>query len=68
MSQQTVLNLIKRSKTPLSCMQISQKLKLSPGTVNSNVRRLARYGEIRWKTENFKGYRRNVYFKQKKRL
>jgi len=63
MTQENVLELIRRSRKPLSTKQISIKLNISEGSTNCNLRKLLNQCEIKCRKQLFNGYVRNLYFK-----
>ena len=63
MSQQSVLNLIKRSKKPLTALEISRKLRLSSGSVNANLKKLLKQMEIKHSRKLGVGCLKYLYFK-----
>ena len=67
MSQETVYNLILRSKKPLSTKEISKKLKITQSSVGYSVMKLLKYQEIKFFEQDYKGNcnstrRRRYYF------
>ena len=66
MTQQSVYNLLKRKKEWLTSKQIAQILKISPGTVCSNLNKLLKQGIVLRKTSRpikslFEGVGYNPY-------
>jgi DNA-binding MarR family transcriptional regulator len=48
MSQQTVLNLLRKTGKPLCSREISNKLGINVTTVSENLRRLEKYQEVKF--------------------
>jgi predicted ArsR family transcriptional regulator len=48
MSQQTVLNVLRKTQKPLSTREISNKLGINTTTVSENLRRLEKYQEVKF--------------------